>query len=167
VYQRCRDDCPADRCREHSWTYHIELPAGPDGKRRQVIRSGYGSAREATAARDEVRRLDRAGKLPASTRLTVGSGCRCGWPAGSSGARSPRTRSTPTGRRSPTTWYRGLGTGSWRIHACLSVALKSAVEDELLADNPARRARLSRRRRAGQGRVVYLDQDAVAALKGS
>lgn len=36
VYQRCKTSCPPDQCSKHRWSYHVELPAGPDGKRRQL-----------------------------------------------------------------------------------------------------------------------------------
>ena len=41
-----------------------ELPPGPEGRRRQVSRSGYATAEEAVAARDDLLRAHRLGTLP-------------------------------------------------------------------------------------------------------
>jgi integrase len=70
VTQRCRADCP-DPCRRHSWSYYVELPAGHDGKRRQVTRGGYRSAKLAAEARAAVVAKHRAGTLADDSRLTV------------------------------------------------------------------------------------------------
>jgi integrase len=72
VYQRCNATCPADRCRVHKWTYVVELPPGPDGKRRQVTDGGFDTAKEAADARAEVIRLHRAGELPVDRKMTFG-----------------------------------------------------------------------------------------------
>ena len=72
VWQTCTDKCPADRCREHRWTYLVELPAGPDGKRRQVKKGGYASAKEAADARAALVASHRAGTLPADRAKTFG-----------------------------------------------------------------------------------------------
>jgi integrase len=64
VYQRCTDECPADRCRTHKWAYAIELPAGPNGKRRQPTKGGFATAKEAAAARAEVLRQYQTKQLP-------------------------------------------------------------------------------------------------------
>lgn len=71
VYQRCQDDCPAGRCRDHKWSYSVELPA-VGGKRRQATKGGYETAREAAQARAEVIRLDQIGKLPTDSKKTLG-----------------------------------------------------------------------------------------------
>jgi len=72
VYQRCNATCPADRCRVHKWTYVVELPPGPDGKRRQVTDGGFDTAKEAAEARAEVIRQHRAGELPVDRKMTFG-----------------------------------------------------------------------------------------------
>src|SRR5437763_9954759 len=71
VYQRCGSACPADRCREHTWSYHVELPPGSDSKRRQVTKGGFASARDAAEARAQVLAQERAGELPARGSVTV------------------------------------------------------------------------------------------------
>lgn len=71
IYQRCRADCPTDRCRSHPWSYSVELPTGAGGKRRQASKGGFDTAREAAAARAEVVRRHRDGELPADPKLTV------------------------------------------------------------------------------------------------
>jgi Phage integrase, N-terminal SAM-like domain len=72
VYQRCTPDCPEDRCRDHKWQYDAELPAGPDGKRRQEAQGGFETARDAAAARAELVRASRAGSLAADRKRTLG-----------------------------------------------------------------------------------------------
>lgn len=75
VLQRCPKTCPRfrDGCRRHKWGYHVELPPGPDGKRRQLTGSGYPSQREAADARDADVRLHRHEQRPTgSRRVTVG-----------------------------------------------------------------------------------------------
>jgi integrase len=72
VYQRCNATCPADRCRVHKWTYVVELPAGPDGKRRQITDGGFETAKEAAEARAEIIRQHRAGELPVDRKMTFG-----------------------------------------------------------------------------------------------
>lgn len=73
VFQRCRDDCPADDCDRHKWAYSIELPAGPNGKRRQVSKSGFATGKAAMQARDDVAKAHRDGTLPADTKRTLGA----------------------------------------------------------------------------------------------
>lgn len=63
VRQRCAPECPA-RCRVHRWEFQVELPAGEDGKRRQVGRGGFLTSREASEARAEVLARHKAGTLP-------------------------------------------------------------------------------------------------------
>jgi len=72
VYQRCRPDCSTDRCRKHKWEFAVELPPGPDGKRRQVKKGGYDSAKAAADARAEVIASHRAGTLPTDRTKTFG-----------------------------------------------------------------------------------------------
>ncbi|WCN80037.1 site-specific integrase [Micromonospora sp. LH3U1] len=81
VYQRCNRDCPANRCAEHRWAFHIELPAGPDGRRRQVTKGGFQTGREAMKAREEVGTADRDGKISANPRTTF-AGWSAEWLAG-------------------------------------------------------------------------------------
>ena len=66
VYQRCNSTCPPrdGRCRTHMWSFHVELPDGPDGKRRQVTKGGFSTPKEAEAARQDVLREHRDGTLP-------------------------------------------------------------------------------------------------------
>lgn len=72
VFQRCREDCPPDRCRRHSWSYAAEVPTGSNGKRRQLTKGGFESARSAADERAEVLRQHRTGLLPEDTKITVG-----------------------------------------------------------------------------------------------
>jgi integrase len=72
VYQRCRATCPPDRCRVHKWSYVVELPPGPDGRRRQVTDGGFETAKEAAEARAEIVRQHRAGELPVDRTMTFG-----------------------------------------------------------------------------------------------
>jgi hypothetical protein len=71
VTQRCRADCP-DPCRRHTWSYAVELPAGHDGKRRQVTRAGFRSAKAAAEARADLGSGSRKGVLADDGRLTLG-----------------------------------------------------------------------------------------------
>lgn len=73
VYQRCQAECPAEGCDRHKWAFSIELPAGPDGRRRQVAKGGFKSGREAQIAREEIAKKDRDGQLPADTKKTLGA----------------------------------------------------------------------------------------------
>ncbi|MFF0122953.1 tyrosine-type recombinase/integrase [Micromonospora arida] len=76
VYQRCNRDCPASRCTEHRWAFHIELPAGPDGRRRQVTKGAFPTGRDAMKAREDVGTADRDGKISTGPRTTF-----AGWSA--------------------------------------------------------------------------------------
>jgi len=71
VYQRCSDDCATDRCRIHKWAYMVELPPDHAGKRRQLTKGGFETAKDAAEARAEVVRQHRLGELPANGKLTV------------------------------------------------------------------------------------------------
>jgi integrase len=75
VYQRCADDCPADRCSRHTWTWEIELP-GPNGKRDRRSKGGYSSAKAAANSRADVLKQHRDGTLPTDTTITVGDWVR-------------------------------------------------------------------------------------------
>ena len=71
VYQRCNATCPPDRCRVHNWVYIVELPPDHEGKRRQLTKGGFETAKDAAEARAEVVRQHRHGELPANGKLTV------------------------------------------------------------------------------------------------
>jgi integrase len=74
VFQRCNDTCPpkGERCRTHTFAWRFEAPAGPDGKRRQLGKDGYKTAKDAAEARAETVSQHRAGTLPTDTRKTLG-----------------------------------------------------------------------------------------------
>jgi integrase len=74
VFQRCNDACPpkGERCRIHTFAWRFEAPPGADGKRRQLGKDGYQSAKEAADARAEVIRQSGAGTLPTDTKKTLG-----------------------------------------------------------------------------------------------
>jgi integrase len=74
VFQRCNDTCPpkGERCRIHTFAWRFEAPAGADGKRRQLGKDGYQSAKEAADARAEVIRQSGTGTLPTDTKKTLG-----------------------------------------------------------------------------------------------
>ncbi|UKJ63500.1 site-specific integrase [Cellulosimicrobium cellulans] len=59
----------------HRWEFSVELPAGPDGKRRQVTKGGFRTQAEAAEERAKVLQQHRAGTLPDAERrrLTVGA----------------------------------------------------------------------------------------------
>jgi integrase len=65
--------CPKLKSSKHgSWFYVIELPPGPDGKRRQQRRGGFDSERAASQGlADVVTKLD-AGTWASAGRMTVG-----------------------------------------------------------------------------------------------
>lgn len=69
VFQRCREDCPPDRCRKHSWSYTIDVSV--NGKRQQLGKGGFESAAHAAEARDEVKRRHRSGLLPEDMKIRV------------------------------------------------------------------------------------------------
>ena len=71
VTQRCRKDCPPDACSRHSWSFSIELPTGPSGKRRQVTKSGFATGKDAMEARADLAKQHRDGTLPADDKRTV------------------------------------------------------------------------------------------------
>jgi hypothetical protein len=62
VRRRCTRDC-SPRCRKHRFEFHVELPPGPDGNRRQITQAGFATAEEAADARAEILRAHRAGTL--------------------------------------------------------------------------------------------------------
>src|ERR1700739_17496 len=70
VYRRCGCVCPVtgrqlgQRCprlaggRHGSWYLRLDLPAGPDGRRRRIRRGGYASRRAAVATLAAIRGPD-------------------------------------------------------------------------------------------------------------
>lgn len=73
VVQRCAKDCPPDVCSRHKWAYSIELPAGPDGVRRQRTKSGFPTGKEAMQARADLEKQHRDGNLANDDRKTLGA----------------------------------------------------------------------------------------------
>ena len=71
VYQRCFAACPSP-CATHTWSFHVELPPGPDGRRRQATDGGFASGRAAADARAKVVAADRNGQLALDARKTFG-----------------------------------------------------------------------------------------------
>jgi integrase len=73
VYRRC--SCPerSDKC-EH-WSFSIEVP-GKGGKRRQISRSGFRNASEASEERGKLIAKHREGTLPTDDKITVGEWVR-------------------------------------------------------------------------------------------
>lgn len=71
VYQRCRDDCPDGECDRHKWAYAIELPSGPNGRRRQDTKGGFDTGKAAMQARADVAKAERDGTLPIDGKRTV------------------------------------------------------------------------------------------------
>jgi integrase len=69
VFQRCREDCPPDRCRKHSWSYAIDVSI--NRQRQQLGKGGFESAVDAAEARDEVKRRHRAGSLPEDMKIRM------------------------------------------------------------------------------------------------
>jgi hypothetical protein len=63
VRRRCAKNCGPD-CRKHKFKAHVELPAGPDGKRRQFSQGGFETANAASEWRAELLRLYSTNKLP-------------------------------------------------------------------------------------------------------
>jgi hypothetical protein len=61
VIQRCKATCPEDVCSQHKWAYSIELPAGPDGGRRQRTKGGFATGKQAMEARSDLAKLHRDG----------------------------------------------------------------------------------------------------------
>jgi integrase len=72
IYQRCTKKCPDDRCRIHKWTFAVEFTPDSNGKRPQITRSGFETAKAAADARDEVVRKHRAGELADDRKTTLG-----------------------------------------------------------------------------------------------
>ncbi|TDE10653.1 tyrosine-type recombinase/integrase [Jiangella asiatica] len=71
VTQRHRTRCAkSGRC-GCPWAFEVELPAGADGSRRRVTKSGYAGQREAKKARDAVIAEERSGTLTDDRSLTV------------------------------------------------------------------------------------------------
>lgn len=53
--------------------YSIELPAGPNGKRRQITKGGFDTGKAAMQARVDVAKADRDRQLPADPSKTLGA----------------------------------------------------------------------------------------------
>ncbi|MEU7574065.1 site-specific integrase [Micromonospora sp. NPDC049240] len=70
VFQRCNRNCPASRCTVHTWSFHLVLPAGPDGRRPQVTKGGFASGQEAKKAREDAATAARSGKVSSKPGLT-------------------------------------------------------------------------------------------------
>lgn len=71
VYQRCFTACP-NPCATHTWSFHVELPPGPEGRRRQATDGGFASGKAAADARAKVVAADRNGQLALDARKTFG-----------------------------------------------------------------------------------------------
>lgn len=100
VMQRCDATCPPQGkvCRTHKWAYHVELPTGPQGSRRQWTKGGYSSAKAAAEARSQILAADHAGLLPLDGKQTVAAWLT-GWLDGKVGAGTLRL-TTEIGYRS-------------------------------------------------------------------
>ncbi|SCG46770.1 tyrosine-type recombinase/integrase [Micromonospora humi] len=70
VFQRCNSACPAGKCTVHTWSFHLVLPAGPDGRRPQVTKGGFASGQEAKKAREDAATAARSGKVSSKPGLT-------------------------------------------------------------------------------------------------
>lgn len=132
VYQRCRADCPADRCRDHRWGYSVEVP-GANG-RRQLTKGGFATAREAADARAEVIRLHRERKLPLDPKKTVGAWLP-EWHA-ERVARGDLAPSTARGYRDMIDAYLVPKLGSWRLVELDALTISRAYR-EIQADRQA------------------------------
>jgi hypothetical protein len=183
VYKRCGcvdpltgrqlgTGCPElSGARHGSWYVRLELPAGPDGRRRRIRRGGYPSRKAAAAVLAMLHR-PRPGD-PAIRILTVGD-----WLAHWLASRTSPAASTMRGYTAHVRLYlapcvgqvllselsvahvqamfaaivrqhQALGTPVTaatlsRIRATLRAALNAAVRRGLIADNPASRAELPR-----------------------
>ncbi len=62
-----------------TWWFVVDLPAGPEGKRRQARRRGFRTKAEAQSALDELRVTSRLGTYVAPARQTVGEFLRDDW----------------------------------------------------------------------------------------
>jgi Arm DNA-binding domain len=71
VFQRCQADCPPNECSKHTWSYTVELPARPNGKRRQITKAGFLSGKKAMEARQDLAKRHRDGNLPDDMGMTV------------------------------------------------------------------------------------------------
>ncbi len=91
VIQRCDATCPPQgkTCKTHTWAYYVELPNGPNGKRRQWTKGGFASAKEAADARAEILAADHVGMLPTDGKQLVRDWL-IGWLGGKAGAESIR-----------------------------------------------------------------------------
>jgi integrase len=164
VKRRCPKPAPGQapcgpKC-GHRWSYVLELPRGEDGRRRQEMKSGFASRKEAVAALEEARVQQRSGERVASDRQTLAAYLPT-WLDGLD--RKPATMEayrrvvdahlipglgrhrlqqlTPPQLKA---FYRALQenkglspTTVQLVHQVLSKALSDAVHDGLLASNPA------------------------------
>ena len=71
VFQRCRPECPA-RCKQHRWAFLVEVGRDHHGRRRQISKSGFATARQAREARELVLAQFRSGQLPADRHQSTG-----------------------------------------------------------------------------------------------
>ena len=76
VYQRCTDHCNAEQCTQHRWQYEVELPPGPNGRRRRITKGGFLTGKQAADARDEILHQHRAGSLPTNPDPTLAAWLR-------------------------------------------------------------------------------------------
>lgn len=67
ISQRCKAVCPA-RCKRHKWSFSVEFPPGPDGKRLRVTESGFPDASAARDARDTALKAYKLGTLETDRR---------------------------------------------------------------------------------------------------
>ncbi len=62
-----------------TWSFVVDLPDGPDGRRRQARRRGFRTKADAQAALDEIRTSGRRGTYVAPVRQTFGEFLTCDW----------------------------------------------------------------------------------------
>jgi integrase len=159
-------DCPQLASRRHgAWYFVTELPAGIDGKRRQLKRGGFATHAAAEAALDEVRRRLGTG-FDVDDKETVGQWLES-WFAAKRALRATTARNyrghittylephlgdVPLERLRAShisSMYRAIEAGNVdrrqpvgpttmrRIHATLRAALNAAVRQQRLTINPA------------------------------
>src|SRR3954447_20881144 len=74
-----KDAGPRRDARNGTWWFVVDLPPGPDGRRRQVKRRGFRTKAEAQAALDDLRVSGRQGTYVAPGRQTLGEFLREAW----------------------------------------------------------------------------------------
>jgi integrase len=160
---------PAAGGRHGSWYLRLDLPAGPDGRRRRIRRGGYASRRAAAAALSAIRGPD--GAEPGRT-ITTGEWLEH-WLASRTSPAASTIRSYAGHVRLYLKPYLGrillaelsaahvqaMFTAITRHHQVLGpsvsaatlsrirATLRAALRSELIADNPASRAELPAARR--------------------